>query len=248
MEGVLVIVKFLGGGKSELWISDIDGTHQAKLAASGGLVTGNWSPDSTQLTFVDGGNKAYVVRADGHRLRQIERVEGEIGYIAWSADGKSLYLSTIVGQKRITVWKSNGDGSNIEKFVDDAFSVTDASRDGKFLLGCVNFGDEVGIYEISITDKKRTALLPDVETQIVWFAHDGKSFVYGVASPGKVTFYRQSWSEGKVIGKTQIALKLPFALHLIHQGNGFDFARDLSTIVYACPGGQADLYLLSSAP
>src|SRR6266513_1662858 len=90
MKGVLVIVKFLGGGKSELWISDIDGTHQAKLAASGGLVTGNWSPDSTQLTFVDGGNKAYVVRADGHRLRQIERVEGEIGYIAWSADGKSL--------------------------------------------------------------------------------------------------------------------------------------------------------------
>jgi serine/threonine protein kinase/Tol biopolymer transport system component len=241
----LSFVKFLGGGKSEVWVSDIDGTHQSKLAVSGGLETGNWSPDSTQLTFFVEG-RAYVVRADGHGLRQFEPVEGEIGYIAWSADAKSLYLSgTVKGKKGITVWKSNADGSRVEKFADDALAVTDASRDGKFLLGLVDFGDEVGIYEMSVADKKRIMLLQGVETQLVWFSHDGNSFVYAVTSPGKVTFYRQSWSEGKVIGKSQIALELPFAFHLIYRGNGFDFTRDLSTVVYARPGGQADLYLLS---
>jgi|SRR6516165_10016738 transposase len=32
---------------------------------------------------------------------------------------------------------------------------------------------------------------------------------------------------------------------LIHAGNAYDFSRDLSTIVYARPGGNADLYLMS---
>jgi len=47
------------------------------------------------------------------------------------------------------------------------------------------------------------------------------------------------------VGKPQVALRLPFAFPLFYKGNGLDFSRDLSTIVYARPGGQADLYLLS---
>jgi hypothetical protein len=47
------------------------------------------------------------------------------------------------------------------------------------------------------------------------------------------------------MGKPEIALRLPFAFPLFYNGNAFDFSRDLSTIVYARPGGQADLYLLS---
>jgi hypothetical protein len=54
------------------------------------------------------------------------------------------------------------------------------------------------------------------------------------------------WSDGKVIGTPQVALKIPFAFPLAYRGsNAYDFSRDLSTIVYARPGGHADLYLLS---
>jgi len=50
----------------------------------------------------------------------------------------------------------------------------------------------------------------------------------------------------KVIGTPQVALKVPFAFPLTYQrGNAYAFSRDLSTIVYAHPGGHADLYLLS---
>jgi hypothetical protein len=39
---------------------------------------------------------------------------------------------------------------------------------------------------------------------------------------------------------------VPFAFSLTYySGNAYDFSRDLSTIVYARPGGHADLYLLS---
>jgi hypothetical protein len=51
--------------------------------------------------------------------------------------------------------------------------------------------------------------------------------------------------DGKLIGAPQVALKVPFAFPLNYAGNAYDFSRDLSTIVYARPGGHADPYLLS---
>jgi hypothetical protein len=73
--------------------------------------------------------------------------------------------------------------------------------------------------------------------------------VYPVTSRSEVTFYRQAWRAGQLVGKPQVALKLPFTFHLLYQqGSGYDFSRDLSTIVYVRPGGQVDLYFLSQTP
>ena len=244
----VMYLKLLGPDKTELWVSDIDSGNQIKLASSASLLTGDWSPDSSQLTFMDssgGESKAYAVRADGRDLRQIGRVEGGTEWVAWSADGKSLYLSGGVNQVKPTVWKANADGSHLEKFLDGGCLVNDASPTGGYLLGVIPAGKEVGIYEISIAGRQLVPLLPGVETLMVRFARDGKSFLYPLASRSEVTFYRQAWRDGQLIGKPQVVLKLPFAFHEFYQGNAYDFSRDLSTIVYARPGGQADLYLLS---
>ncbi len=247
----VMYLKFLERDKSELWVSDLDGSNKLKLASSGVLVTGEWSRDSSELAFFDdthAESKGYLVRADGRGLRQIGRVEGSLEWIVWSADAKSLYISGEKSGSKPTVWKANADGSHVEKFVDNGCLVTDAAPGGKYLLGFVPSGENVGIYEISIAEKKRIPLLLGVETFGVRFARDGKSFLYPVASRAEITFYRQAWRDGSLIGKPQVALKLPFAFRLFYQGNGFDFSRDLSSIVYARPGGQADLYLLSPAP
>jgi hypothetical protein len=79
----------------------------------------------------------------------------------------------------------------------------------------------------------------------ILIAPDGKSFLYAVPAHHDVTIYRQLWQDGKLIGRPQVALKLPFAFPLLSGGNAYDFARDLSTVVYARPGGHADLYRLS---
>jgi hypothetical protein len=85
-----------------------------------------------------------------------------------------------------------------------------------------------------------------VVTHGATFARDGKSFLYAVASRGEVSIYRQRWSDGKTIGKPQVAVKVPFPFPIFYfSGNAYDFTSDLSTIVYARPGGHADLYLLS---
>ena len=123
--------------------------------------------------------------------------------------------------------------------------VLDADPAGRYLLGVVMRGEKTGIYEVSTTDRKCTSLLPGALTFSTVFARDGMSFLYAIASRDEVTFSRQPWKDGKLIGASQVALRVPFAFPISYRGNAYDFSRDLSTIVYARPGGHADLYLLS---
>ncbi len=167
--------------------------------------------------------------------------------VIWSADSKTLYITSFKGAFKPTVWKADADGSHVEKFLADSCLVVDASPDGERLLGFLAFGEDLGIYQISVKNKKRIPLVPGVATFGAYYSPDGKSVLYALASRGEVTFYRQTLRDGDPVGKPQIALKLPFAFRLFYQGNAFDFSRDLSTVVYARPGGQADLYLLSQS-
>jgi Tol biopolymer transport system component len=242
----VMYLKYLGLDQFELWVSDLGGGNSIRLASAAWLYPGDWSPDRSQVSFLErtkGISKGYIIGADGRGLRQIGRVEGSVTGIIWSADGKALYIDTRKPGGKSTVWKANADGSNVERFVEGC-EAADAAPDGKYLLAYRLGGNEGGIYNISLADRKCTPLLPGVETVALRFARDGKSFLYPVATHAEVTFYRQAWRDGKVMGKPEVALKLPFAFLL---NAGCDFSRDLSTIVYARLNEQADLYLLSPA-
>jgi Tol biopolymer transport system component len=186
---------WFGPDKTELWVSEVDGANQTKLASSGSLYTGGWSPDGSQLTFMDlsaGQDTAYAIRADGRDLRQIGRVEGLTGFTAWSADGKSVYLLAQGSEGKASVWKASADGSHFEKFLDEGCLLTDTSVTGDYLLGVIIKGKHAGIYEISTAGRQMVPLLPGVETFIVRFARDGKSFLFPVTSRNEVAFYRQA--------------------------------------------------------
>jgi len=102
-----------------------------------------------------------------------------------------------------------------------------------------------GVNEFSLEDHKCTPLLADLSSLVVRFSSDGRSILYLIASRGDTTIYRQPWHDGKLTGPAQPAVKLPFAFRQSYAGNAYDFSKDLSTVIYARPGGQADLYLLS---
>jgi hypothetical protein len=120
-----------------------------------------------------------------------------------------------------------------------------ADRRGEYLLALILGREKTGLYEVSVSERKCIPLFPGLVTSGAIFALDGKSFLYAAASSKEVTIYPQLWSDGKLIGKPEVALKAPISFPLIHSGNAYDFSRDLSTIVYARPDGHADLYLLS---
>jgi Tol biopolymer transport system component len=239
----------------ELWVSDIDGGNKVKLATGEDLAAGAWAPDNFHLSFFETGApagaksaKAYIVGADGSGLRQLPRIENIFFRSAWSPDQKTIYVTGVEKASPTPhVWKLSVDGSKPEKFMDNCGlgGVTDADTSGQFLLWVTMGGEKPGIYEVSISDRKCISLLPGVATASAIFARDGKSFLYAVASHGEVTIFRQLWRDGKIIGAPQVALKVPFAFPLADNGKAYDFSRDLSTILYARPGGHADLYVLS---
>ncbi|MGA8735264.1 MAG: protein kinase [Terriglobales bacterium] len=237
---------------SELWVSDVDGSNKTRITSSkNALSTGDWSPDSTQLTFtntVRDADENFVVNADGSHLRQLPHSLGNSESIAWTRTGKDLYVTGIQHRQNPTAlqtWRLSPDGSSAEPFSEGCGFAMDSSPDGKYLLMPMMYGDKVGIFELSVADKKCTPLVPNVVTFLPRISSDGKSILYTVSTRGEVTLYRVPWLDGKVTGTPQTVLKLPFAFAQRYGGNSYDIARDLSKIVYARPGGQFDLYLLS---
>jgi Tol biopolymer transport system component/predicted Ser/Thr protein kinase len=231
--------------RNELWVSDIDGGNKKKLATGEGLATGSWAPDNFHLYFFQN-TGSYIVGADGSGLQDLPHVGGTPGDAVWSPDRKFLYMSAAQQADTVfDIWKWDMASANPEKFA-QCGEPWDMDPSGHYLLGGILVGEKTGIYQVSLSDRKCIPLLPGVTTFGVSFARDGNSFLYAVASRGEVTIFRQSWRNGKTTGVPQVALKVPFTFPLRYgEGNAYDFSRDLSTIVYARPGGHADLYLLS---
>ncbi|MGA8152634.1 MAG: protein kinase [Terriglobales bacterium] len=235
-------------GRSELWVSGVDGSNKIKLASAPDLSTGGWSPDSSHLGFSENEPEeghAYVIGADGSGRRQIQITARFIPSVVWGADEKSVYITAFSKNSTGTTWRAASEDSPAETFVESCGLVSDGSPDGRYLSSAVITGDKIGIYQISVADRKCAELLPGVSTFAALYSPDGKSLLYAVASRGEVTIHRQPWHDGKLNGPDQVALKIPFAFSLDYGGNAYDFSRDLSTIVYARPGGQADLYLIN---
>ena len=248
----VMYITLLAAQRQELWVADTDGGNRTKLATGESLNTGTWAPDNFHLSFWEQRagleDKGYIIGADGSGLVQLPRTGDTVVNLVWSPDQKAVYVAGVQkGESKATIWKWSVGGSNLEKIVDDCglVLVMDADPTGKHLLGVVQSGEKIGIYEVSISERKCSALLPDTLTSNPIFARDGKSFFYVIASRGKVTIYRQPWKDGKILDAPQVALKVPFAFSQTYNGNAYDFSRDLSTIVYARPGGHSDLYLLN---
>jgi serine/threonine protein kinase/Tol biopolymer transport system component len=248
----LMYITFPAPQRTELWVSDIDGANKVRISTGENLGTGLWARDNFHLAFLEtrasSGSKAYIVGSDGSDLHQVPPMGGmSIGSLIFSLDQKVTYASSVESREStVEIWKWSTDSSSTEKFVDRCCLVWDVDSSGNYLLGVIFYGEKSGIYEVSVSDRKCIPLLPGVVTFGVLFAREGKSFLYAVASHGEVTIYRQAWSDGKLIGSPQVALKVPFVFPLDYlSGNAYDFSRDLSTIVYVRPGGHADLYLMS---
>ena len=236
--------------QDELWVSDLDGKNSQRLAFGEMLGTGMWSFDNTRVGFAarqkgEGKLKGYLIDVDGRNLTRIGDLDGNAQNINWAADGKTIFVGSQLGSKLI-LWKANSDGTGVEKFLEDFFYNMEATPDGKYLLGLIFVGEETGIYQVSLADRKRIPLLPGVETVMVRMSADKKAFLYSVNGKGEIVFYRQEWVDGKLIGEPKVILKLPFSFPPNIGGNAYDFSADLSHVVLAKIGGQNDLYLMES--
>jgi Tol biopolymer transport system component/predicted Ser/Thr protein kinase len=235
--------------QGDVWISDIDGGNRTKIASGTEMVTAAFASDSSRFMYGDresGQQRFFTVRLDGTGLRQIPWSGANAGYGAGSVDPHVLYLG---GQEtdlsKLTIWKVTADGTAVEKLVDNCGAVWDSSPDGRYLLTSVgNPETATSISAYDLVEHKCISIPSEQSPLVVHFSSDGKDILYLGSFHGETTIYRQAWKDGKVSGPVQEAVKLPFAFRQGYSGNAYEFTKDLSTVVYARPGGYADLYLL----
>jgi hypothetical protein len=136
-------------------------------------------------------------------------------------------------------------GSAAVPFFDHCGMAVDSSPDRNFIISTSIWGENPGLFQYSLADKKCTTLKSGIATYIAMYSADGKSYLYSLAAHGETNIFRQPWRNGTPIGSPVSALKIPLALREDYIGNAFAVSRDLSSVVYARPGGHDDLYLLS---
>ena len=246
-------------GKNDLWVVDPASNNRLKLATvSSGhdLETLGFSNDNKRYLFSElagsghdwyGGNvRPFIIGTDGTHQQQLNWPGDFIGFAIWEPGDQSIILGGI-GKDRHTTknWRFFLNGSPTTLLSENCGMAVDISPDHKFLIASILWGDNPGIYQYSLADKKCMILKPGITTYLTVFAKDGKSFYYSLASHGETTIWRQPWHNGILVGSPVPALKLPFALREDYGGNAYSVAPDLSSVVFARPGGYDDLYLLS---
>ena len=230
----------------EIWVADVDGKNKQKLYSSSRVWTGTWSPDDQKVLFWEekGKFQLYIVGADGRGLKSLPPFDNPIHITAWSADGKAFYISVVEGAQA-SIWKANANGSELTKLLVNNCALGDVTYDDKYIICNVSNGEEIGIYQIERSTKKRTPLLMGVETFMATMSTAGDAIQYPVGGRTEVSIYRAPWSDGKITGEPVKVFSSPLNFPLTFFGNAYDISRDLSTLVFARPAGQADLFLLA---
>ena len=236
--------------KTELWVSDSAGHNPVKLISSGAnLETLGWSNDATKFIFADRTGtdwQLFIIDADGTHLHELPWSGDFVGFVIWETGDHSLILGGSDKNTRADRnWRLSLDGSPAVPFFDHCGMAVDSSPDNKFIITSSLWGDNPGLYQYSVADKKCTTLKSGIASFMALYSPDGKSFLYALASHGETTIFRQPWRNGTPVGSPVPALKLPFSLREDYGGNAFAVSPDLSSVVYARPGGYDDLYFLS---
>ena len=237
---------------NEVWVADIDGSNKTKIASGESLATGMWSAGQLARSVsyrekTGAPDKPYFVGVDGSGQQALTWSGGTVQNVLMSPDQKTVYMNSLekTVKRHYHLARERGRFELRRRSATLAGLLFSVAPGGKYLFTLLGGAGKIGIYQLSLADEKCTALVPGVVTFGIVNGPDGKSFLYAIPSQQDVTIYRQGWQDGKVFGKPQVALKLPFAFPLVSGGNAYDFSSDLSTVVYARAGGHADIYLLS---
>jgi serine/threonine protein kinase len=245
----LAYISYPEPGKADMWVSDLATNNRVKLVSSGsGLETLAWSNDATKFLYADanGYEGLFIINADGTHLQRLPWSGENVGFAIWEPGDQSIILGGLDKDQRTPKnWRIILNGSPAVALSDHCGMAVDLSPDQKFIISSVIWGENSGLFQYSLADKKCTTLKSGIATYLAMYSGDGKSFLYSLASHGETTIFRQPWHNGTPIGAPVPALKLPFALREDYGGNAFMVSRDLSSIVYARPGGHDDLYFLS---
>ena len=158
-------------GHFEVYLCDIDGTHQRVLTSSPPnkrAGSPSWSPDGKQIAFDlfagdKGGIKGdiYTISVDGGQPRPIA-TGGSSSVPSWSRDGKWIYFNS--ERTGITeVWKSPAEGGDAVQVTRQGGSYAQESIDGKYVYFRKDFPTQ-GIWRVPVDGGEEVRIVDSYET------------------------------------------------------------------------------------
>ena len=203
--GTLIFQPSLGLYSGKLLLFTRDGKSTA-VPDNSAYVDIRISPDGRKAAALGSGSShdVWVLNLD-----QGTRVRFTFGYasdgMAWSADGKYLYYSTVGKSSRIVRKPVEGAGQETTVYENDTpVHVTDVSPDGRYILVEQGYGKiPLTTLLVPLTPDAKPRPLSDdpIPTYYARFSHDGKWIVYVTAETGRNELYATSLSQG---GKQQL--------------------------------------------
>jgi hypothetical protein len=177
----LVFFGFANGGNlpSGVYTMNADGSNRELVAASQNIESAVWSPDGTQIAYVDG-IQLNVTQAEGEPLNVATGATNP----KWSPDGTRIafggsVFSETTSAMEDAIFDVGSDGFGERQILTDFVSATEFSYspDGRQMIFRGNLAGITGIYRANIDGTGTPTRLSDVHDDIE-LSPDGTKFVY----------------------------------------------------------------------
>jgi Tol biopolymer transport system component len=175
--------------QSTIWVVDIKRRTKVRLADADFHPGPIWTPDGRRITFATGANgKATMwwMPADGSaRPESIFTFDGSGYPTSWSADGKALFFTSLVG-KQSAIWMapfSGGKAGTPQRLHDINASEVEAnlSPDGHWLAYASDASGQFGVYLEPFPPHGGRELVSTGRASIPRWSRDGKQLYYGTS-------------------------------------------------------------------
>jgi Tol biopolymer transport system component len=204
--GVLVYQPGEAAGDMQVRIFDRDGKPEGTVSDSNNVLDLRLSPDGRRAAILtrDASHNIWLIDLEkGTRVRFTFDATND--GMAWSADGKELYYSSLGKQKRI--YRKPVDGSGQEQQILESpttLHISDVSADGRYLLFEQRYDkipNTTWVMPLFGERKARPLIQEPTATHFARFSPDARWVLYATTETGRWELYVTSADNG---GKQQI--------------------------------------------
>ena len=230
-----------GGGGTEIWVCDADGSNPTRLTRGPGRSQGwpGWSPDGRSVVFdseaENGHVDAWTIGADGSRLRQLTTDPADDITPSWSRDGRFIYfVSNRTGRNE--VWRVATGGGAEEQLTRGGGEFPFESVDGRTLY--YRRSDGALVAHPAAGGEESTILRCVADEYAI--APQGLFYVgCETDAPASSLFILRNWDEATGQDRTVATLETAWL-------GGLSVSPDGQSILYGRSRGTSDLMMIEN--
>jgi Tol biopolymer transport system component len=224
-------------GYTEVWTSNLDGSHAAPLTNFRSSVTGSpqWAPDGKRVVFdsrVEGQPDLYVRGVEVEEVQRLTNHAAADVVPRWSRDGRWIYFASNRSGE-FQVWKLPASGGEPVRVTKHGGFAAAESVDGKTLFYTKSRSDVTDLWRLTQHDGEEGPVLKSIIDRSFAVSHGGIYFL-SAGPPVSLQFF--SFATGRSTVLTTLNKAVQFGLALSPDGGTILFgqideqARDLMLI------------------